>query len=222
MQTVRLGSPYISVLARNHNGCSVGPASCVCIFLFSLTNQMVRQLRMCIIVLQTTQTVCQLCLHIFVLANTLPEQIYCFCLTTDWKSFINYLFRQLCLYIFVLENNPNGLSVAFVYFCSCQHISRTYILFLCNSKLLQQSHLIYFLSTNTQTVCRLHLYIFVLANTLTEPIYCFCVTINCYNSCANIFLFSTNTQTVCWLHLYIFVFVDTLLEPIYHFCVLIN
>ncbi len=63
-------------------------------------------------------TVWQLCLHIFVLNNKLPNHIYCFCVTVKCLTLINILFCLFGLYIFVLNSYPNPQSLAIVH-CWC-------------------------------------------------------------------------------------------------------
>ncbi len=89
------------------------------------------------------------------------------------------------MYIFVLNYDPNCLSVALVYFCSWQQISRLLILFLSYNKMLIVDQFYYYVScaciflfsSIIQTVWQLCLYIFVLNNKLPDHIYCHCVTI---------------------------------------------
>ncbi len=123
----------------------------------------------------------------FVLANILPENLYCFSVTINCKSLIKLTVLPFLHVYFVLDYHPNRLSVALVYFCSRQQITRSYILFLYNNKILLviqfycyvRCPCIFLFSTIIQTFSQLCLYILFPNNKLPDHIYCFCVTIKC-------------------------------------------
>ncbi len=117
-------------------------------------------------------------LDIFVLTNIMLDKIYCFCVTINCNSLIKKLFCHFCMYILVLGYDPNHLSIALVYFCSWQQITRSYILFLSN--LFSCKFRLYFLFLAIiQTVWQLCLIIFVLNNKLPDHTYHFWVSIKC-------------------------------------------
>ncbi len=174
MQMVHLGSQFILVLAHNHNGRWVVSVSCVCIFLFLLTNQMA----------------CQLRLYIIVLANTMPEPIYCFCLTINCKRFINSNFKSVVPVYFCSLKQPKwSVRCAHIFLFLLTHCQNLYIV-LGNTKLWQKLRLYIFVLNKYPNVLLVALVFFFLDHTFPELIYCFCVTLNCYNSYACFFVLS--------------------------------
>jgi hypothetical protein len=110
---------------------------------------------------------------VFVLANIWPVNIYCFCVTINFKLLIKLIVCHFLPVYFVPNYYPDRLSVALVYFCSCYQILYIVSVFYNEMLLVDQFYcydcacILLFL-TNIQTICQLCLHIFVLDNKLPD------------------------------------------------------